>query len=65
MDVPYASSGASSRAHYAIVRKVENAKNAREADVALHEEVLSVRAKLGKGPLATVSSTTKLCEDED
>ncbi|TFK44520.1 armadillo-type protein [Crucibulum laeve] len=46
MDVPFISSGAMSRAHYAIVRKVESATSIPQADQALHLEIKSIREQL-------------------
>ncbi|KAF8904368.1 armadillo-type protein [Gymnopilus junonius] len=46
MDVPYHSSGAMSRAHFAIVRKVESAPLSHSADQHIFLEIQSVRARL-------------------
>lgn len=48
MQVPYSSSGALSRAHYALVRKVELAQTAQQADDYLHEELAVVSARLSR-----------------
>ncbi|PPQ74498.1 hypothetical protein CVT26_007958 [Gymnopilus dilepis] len=46
MDVPYHSSGAMSRAHYAIVRKVESASSRHAADQDIYLEIQSVQTRL-------------------
>ncbi|KDR75335.1 hypothetical protein GALMADRAFT_140851 [Galerina marginata CBS 339.88] len=46
MDVPFHSSGAISRAHYAIVRKVESAPSVEAADQHIFLEVKSIQAQL-------------------
>ncbi|KAH8980845.1 ARM repeat-containing protein [Lactarius hatsudake] len=48
MQVPYSSSGALSRAHYALVRKVELAQTTQQADDYLHEELAVVSARLSR-----------------
>ncbi|KAI9457813.1 ARM repeat-containing protein [Lactarius psammicola] len=48
MEVPYSSSGALSRAHYALVRKVELAQTAQQADDYLYEELGVVSARLSR-----------------
>ncbi|TDL21032.1 ARM repeat-containing protein [Rickenella mellea] len=50
--VPYHSSGASSRAHYALVRKVESASSTVEAERALLEEVHAIRARFAARALS-------------
>ncbi|EDR09136.1 uncharacterized protein LACBIDRAFT_296456 [Laccaria bicolor S238N-H82] len=46
MDVPFSSSGALSRAHYVIVRKVESATSSQAADQHLAAEIKSIRRQL-------------------
>ncbi|EGO25573.1 hypothetical protein SERLADRAFT_437300 [Serpula lacrymans var. lacrymans S7.9] len=46
MEVPFISSGAMSRTHYSVVRKVENAPSAQAADQLLLREIESVRRRL-------------------
>ncbi|KAI0285247.1 armadillo-type protein [Russula brevipes] len=48
MQVPFISSGALSRAHYALVRKVELAQTAQQADDHLLDEVAAIRARLSR-----------------
>lgn len=48
MQVPYSSSGALSRAHYSLVRKVELAQIAQQADGYLYDELAVVRARLSR-----------------
>ncbi|KAJ3523475.1 hypothetical protein NMY22_g11430 [Coprinellus aureogranulatus] len=55
MDVPFASSGALSRSHYAIVRKVEEASSAQEADQALAFEIKRVQQRLTRAAPTIVS----------
>lgn len=54
MDVPFSSSGAMSRAHYALVRKVE-AATPQAADQILLAEVQSIRHQLTRSTLTLVS----------
>jgi hypothetical protein len=54
MDVPFISSGAISRAHYAIVRKVETATSSQLADQYLLAEVKSIRYRLAQPGLSMV-----------
>jgi hypothetical protein len=54
MDVAFVSSGATSRAHYALVRKVESADTTELADQYLHAEVQFIRRKLSEPTLSTV-----------
>lgn len=54
MDVPFSSSGAMSRAHYALVRKIETA-TPQAADQILLAEVQSVQYQLTRSTLTLVS----------
>lgn len=54
MDVPFISSGAISRAHYALVRKVETAPSPQVADQYLLDEVDAVRDQLARSTLTLV-----------
>ena len=54
MEVPYSSSGALSRAHYALVRKVELAQTVQQADGYLYEELAVVRARLSRPGFSSV-----------
>ena len=54
MDVPFSSSGAMSRAHYALVRKIE-AATPQAADQILLAEVHSIRNQLARSTLTLVS----------
>lgn len=58
MDVPFISSGAISRAHYALVRKVETAPSPQVADQYLLDEVDAVRDQLARSTL-----TLKQCKE--
>lgn len=53
MDVPFHSSGAMSRAHYAIVRKVESSPSTQSADQDLFLEIKSIQAQLSHHRLST------------
>ena len=55
MDVPFHSSGALSRAHYTIVRKVETAPSVQSADQHLFLEVKSIQEQLAHPRLQPVS----------
>lgn len=55
MDTTFASSGALSRAHYAIVRQVEEASSVQEADQALAFEVKRVHERLARAAPTIVS----------
>ena len=55
MDVPFISSGALSRAHYSLVRKVEEATSPSEADQYLLAEVEHVRDRLTRSASTVVS----------
>ncbi|KAH7926514.1 ARM repeat-containing protein [Leucogyrophana mollusca] len=46
MEVPFLSSGAMSRSHYALVRKVETAQSSQAADSVLLHEIESIRGRL-------------------
>jgi len=54
MDVPFHSSGALSRAHYAIVRKVESAPSVQSADQHIFLEIKSIQAQLSHPKLVLV-----------
>jgi len=56
MDVPFHSSGALSRAHYAIVRKVETADTVQTADQHIFLEIKSVQEQLAYPRLSIVST---------
>lgn len=58
MDVPFISSGAISRAHYALVHKVETAQSSQLVDQILLAEVHAVRNQLTISTLTTVSRTS-------
>lgn len=54
MEVPFISSGALNRTHYALVRKVETATSTQAADQALTSEINSIRHRFQSNP--TVST---------
>jgi AP-4 complex subunit epsilon-1 len=54
MEVPYSSSGALSRAHYTLVRKVELAQTPQQADGYLYEELAVVSARLSRPGFSSV-----------
>ena len=54
MDVTFISSGAMSRAQYALVRKVENAASPQAADQILLNELDVIRRNLQQAHLSTV-----------
>lgn len=56
MEVPYSNSGASSAAHYALVRNVENAKSSQHAEELLVAEKERVRRRLMVKTLTPVRS---------
>ena len=56
MDVPFHSSGALSRAHYAIVRKVESSSSVQSADQHLFLEIKSIQDQLLYPKLSPVSA---------
>ncbi|KAI0729907.1 ARM repeat-containing protein [Fomitopsis betulina] len=58
MDVPFVSSGAISRSHYALVRKVETAQTLEQADQYILAEVESVHSRLSHSTL-----THKQCKE--
>lgn len=58
MDVPFHSSNAMSRAHYAIVRKVESASSPQSADQDLFLEMKSIEGQLLHPKLSLVSNHT-------
>jgi hypothetical protein len=55
MDVPFHSSGAISRAHYAIVRNLETAVSTQTADQHIFLEIKSLKDKLAYPNISTVS----------
>jgi hypothetical protein len=57
MDVPFISSGAMSRAHYALVRNVENAASPQAADHILLNELDVIRRNLQQPHLSIVRRT--------
>jgi len=59
MDVPFHSSGAMSRAHYAIVRKVESSASIQSADQDLFLEIKSIQAQLSHPRLQIVHPVLK------
>ncbi|KAF6760074.1 hypothetical protein DFP72DRAFT_94804 [Ephemerocybe angulata] len=58
MEVTFAASGALSRAHYSIVRKVESATSVQQADQALAQEIKTVHGRLSRA-----SPTIKDCKE--
>ena len=54
MDVPFLSSGALSRAHYALVRQVENAASLQAVDDVLLVQVAAIRKQFAGRPLSMV-----------
>jgi AP-4 complex subunit epsilon-1 len=54
MEVPFISSGALSRAHYVLVRKVELAQSTQQADNYLLEEVVALRDRLSRPGFSSV-----------
>ena len=54
MDVPFSSSGAMSRAHYALVRRIETA-NPQSADQILLAEIHTIRDQISRSTVSTVS----------
>jgi AP-4 complex subunit epsilon-1 len=54
MDVPFHSSGAMSRAHYAIVRKVESAPTIQSGDQHIFLEVNFIQERLANSKLQLV-----------
>lgn len=56
MDVPFLSSGALSRAHYALVRQAENAASLQAVDDILLAQVASIRKQFAGWPLSMVSA---------
>ena len=54
MEVPFISSGALSRAHYVLVRKVELAQSTQQADNYLLEEVDALRDRLSRPGFTSV-----------
>ena len=57
MEVPFISSGALSRAHYALVCKVELAQTPQQADDYLLEEVVTLRDRLSRPGFSSVGPT--------
>lgn len=56
MEVPFHSSGAISRAHYAIVRKIESASSVQTADQHIFLEIKSIQEQLMHPRLSAVCS---------
>ena len=54
MDVPFSSSGALSRRHYALVRAVESSSSIQEANNILHAEIQAVRVGMAHADLSFV-----------
>ena len=54
MEVPFITSGALSRAHYVLVRKVELAQTTQQADDYLIEEVDALRDRLSRPGFSSV-----------
>jgi hypothetical protein len=54
MEVPFISSGALSRVHYSLVRKVELAQTNQESDGYLLDEVVAVRERLSRPGFSSV-----------
>lgn len=54
MDVPFTSSGAMSRAHYGLVRRVETATSMQDADQILLSEIIGIRGSLQNPRLSLV-----------
>lgn len=65
MDVPFISSGAQSRAHYALVRKVEGASSPQQADQYLFAEVNSIHARLSQPDYRSYALGNSLITDID
>lgn len=61
MDVPFISSGAMSRAQYALVRKVENAVSPQAADQILLSELDVIRRNLQQPHLSIVRRAFSIC----
>ena len=60
MDVPFLSSGAMSRAHYALVRKVETATSPPIVDQIVLSEIETIRDRLRHSSLTQVRFTHKV-----
>jgi AP-4 complex subunit epsilon-1 len=56
MEVPFVSSGALSRAHYALVRKIESATSIQSANQLLITEIKSRREQFSHAGLSLVRS---------
>ena len=54
MDVPFLSSGALSRAHYALVRKVESATSSSQVDQIVLAEIETIRSRFARSVHTTV-----------
>ena len=54
MEIPFISSGALSRAHYALVRKIETASSIPAADQVLLAEIEAIRERLSRSRLMEV-----------
>ncbi|KAH9977107.1 armadillo-type protein [Lactifluus volemus] len=60
MQVPFISSGALSRVHYSLVRKVELAQTTQQADGYLLDQVVAVRERLSRPGFSSVGSALLL-----
>jgi hypothetical protein len=60
MQVPFISSGALSRVHYSLVRKVELAQTTQQADGYLLDEVVAVRERLSRPGFSSVGFSSLL-----
>lgn len=60
MDVPFISSGAMSRAHYTLIRKVESAASPSDVDHLLFTEIENVRVRLSHSALSAVGYSSIL-----
>jgi len=59
MDVPFLSSGAMSRVHYSLIRRVEVASSAQAADQTLLSEIQVIRSTLEQPRLSIVRRVHK------
>lgn len=59
MDVPFLSSGALSRTHYALVRQIENAASLQAVDDILLAQVASIRKQFTGRPLSMVCAHSR------
>lgn len=61
MDVPFATSGAINQQHYALVQKVESAKDPGLADEAIIHEIDAMRARFSSPSFTPSSVGDKVC----